>query len=139
MPHDRSPGFGVLRNRLQNVIVALEPGTVPARGGYSIMSEGPKKQIGNSVADIEGPWREPDFESSLIARCRENWSTPVGLLSDAVLAMFIRQQFGLAAVVPESRRRVASAQSDGSELYDGQLSEALASLPSSISENPISD
>jgi hypothetical protein len=78
-----------------------------------------------SIADLEGPWVDPDFESGLIERCRRNWNTPVSELSNQVLATFLRQRFGLEIVIPEARRRVASGYDDDSELYDGELEAAL--------------
>jgi hypothetical protein len=81
-----------------------------------------------SVASIEGPWLDPDFDSGLIQRCRRYWTTPVRQLSDEMLATFMRQEFGLSVVVPEARRRIESGTSDGSELFDGELVEVLGRL-----------
>ncbi|WP_028104306.1 hypothetical protein [Pseudoduganella violaceinigra] len=81
------------------------------------------------VADIAGPWLQPDFESGLIARCRENWSIPVGQISNYVLATFIRQEIAWVITIPEARRRIAAGFFDDSESYDNELfiavSEAL--------------
>ncbi len=60
-----------------------------------------------SVADIEGPWMDPDFESSLIDRCRRNWTTPVRALSNSALATIVRQAVALQLVVPEARHELA--------------------------------
>jgi hypothetical protein len=81
-----------------------------------------------SVADIEGPWIEPEFDSSLIQRLRSNWTVPVVNFSNYVLATFIRQRKGLRLVVPEARRRIELGYLDGSELYDEELSNAIAEL-----------
>lgn len=81
-----------------------------------------------SVADIEGAWIDPEFESSLIQRCRENWAIPVSDLSNYALATFIRQRLGLKLVAPEARRRIELQFSDDSELYDEELSDAIAEL-----------
>ncbi|GAB3367917.1 hypothetical protein GCM10027317_00770 [Massilia agri] len=81
-----------------------------------------------SVADIEGPWVEPAFESSLIQRCRENWSIPIHQVTNHVLATFLRQRAGLSLVVPEANRRIMAQYCDGSEMYDEELSVALADL-----------
>lgn len=81
-----------------------------------------------SVADIEGVWVEPLFESSLIKRCRENWTVPISELSNHVLATFIRQRKGLKLVVPEAIRRIEVGYDDDSELYDEELSNAIAEL-----------
>ena len=79
-----------------------------------------------SVADIEGPWTEPDFDSSLIRRCRQYWNTPIRDLPNQVLATFIRQEIGLELVVPEGKMRLESCFDDDSELYDGELARAVS-------------
>lgn len=81
-----------------------------------------------SVGDIEGSWREPEFDSSLIQRCRENWAVPIGQVTNHVLATFIRQRVGLSIGVPEADRRIEARHDDGSEMYDGELVSALADL-----------
>ncbi|MRV76267.1 hypothetical protein GJ700_31615 [Duganella sp. FT92W] len=73
------------------------------------------------VADVAGPWMEPDFESSLITRCRQNWSTPIFEVSNYALATFIRQQFAWELTLPEARRRIAAGYLDNTELYDDEL------------------
>jgi hypothetical protein len=91
------------------------------------------------VADIVGPWRQPDFESSLIARCRENWLIPAGELSNYVLATFIRQRIAWDITLPEARRRIATGFLDDTELCDDELfvavSEALMSSFANYSPN----
>lgn len=81
-----------------------------------------------SVADIEGAWVDPEFESSLIKRFRENWTVPISELSSHVLATFIRQRQGLKLVVPEAMRRIEAGYEDDSELYDEELLNAIAEL-----------
>lgn len=81
-----------------------------------------------TVADIEGPWVEPNFNSGLIERCRTYWTTPVTELPNGVLAMFIRQKFGLSVVIPEAHLRIEQGFHDDSELYDGELSNALSEV-----------
>jgi hypothetical protein len=78
-----------------------------------------------SVADIEGPWIDPDFESGLIQRLRRNWATPISEVNNEALATFLRQRIALSLVVPEARKRVEAGVDDGSELYDGELANAL--------------
>ncbi|MBZ6072941.1 contact-dependent growth inhibition system immunity protein [Aeromonas schubertii] len=82
-----------------------------------------------SVADVEGTWVEPNFESSLIARCRSNWSVPVSEVSNYVLATFIRQRIALRLVVPEAKRRIAAGYIDDTELYDEELMVAVSEAP----------
>ena len=78
-----------------------------------------------SVADVEGPWVEPDFNSGLIERCKQNWYVPVDKLTNHVLATFLRQQIASSLIVPEARTRIHLSIDDDSELYDGELAEAL--------------
>ena len=82
-----------------------------------------------SVADVVGPWVDPQFESSLIERCRRNWTVPVNELSNYALATFIRQRIALHLVVPEAKRRIEVGFTDGTELYDDELSVAISEAP----------
>jgi hypothetical protein len=81
-----------------------------------------------AVADIVGPWVDPDFNSSLTERCRDNWLVPVGEISNYVLATFIRQQIALGLVVPEAQRRIASGFTDETEILDDELALAIAGI-----------
>jgi hypothetical protein len=81
-----------------------------------------------SVRDIEGPWVEPEFDSSLVQRCRENWAVPLGQVTNHVLATFICQRVGLSIGLPEADRRVRARYDDESEMYDGELASALTDL-----------
>jgi hypothetical protein len=93
---------------------------------------------GRSVADVEGPWVEPNFDSSLVERCRENWSVPVEKLSNYALSTFLRQRFALQIVIPEGQRRLKVCFVDGTELDDDELAnavqEALNARPNNASE-----
>jgi hypothetical protein len=77
------------------------------------------------VADVEGPWVEPDWDSGLIARCREYWNVQVSELPNGILATYLRQSIGLSLLIPEARKRIAAGIDDGSEMFDGELREAL--------------
>jgi len=77
------------------------------------------------VADVEGPWVDPDFASGLIARCREYWSVPVSDLPNGILATYLRQRIALSLTIPEARKRLAAQVDDDSEMYDGELRQAL--------------
>jgi len=81
-----------------------------------------------AVADIVGPWVEPDFNSSLIERCRDNWLVPVGEISNYVLATYIRQRIALGLVVPEAQRRIASGFADETEILDDELALAISGI-----------
>ncbi|EGM76349.1 hypothetical protein Rhein_3411 [Rheinheimera sp. A13L] len=82
-----------------------------------------------SVADVEGLWVEPELNSGLIQRCRDNWSKPVSQVTNHVLATFIRQKLALAIVVPEAENRLKRGYVDDTELYDKELEVAINELP----------
>ncbi len=79
-----------------------------------------------TAADICGPWIDPDWQSGLIERVRDFWSVPIAELPDAGLALFLRQRIAVEPVLVEARRRLALGQPDDSELYDGELANAVA-------------
>jgi len=81
-----------------------------------------------TVAEIVGPWVEPDFKSSLIERMLLNWALPVGEISNYVLATFIRQRVALDLVIPEANRRIASGFTDETEILDDELAIAIAAI-----------
>jgi hypothetical protein len=78
-----------------------------------------------TVADVEGPWVDPQWESGLIGRCKRGWNTPVAELTNDLLATYLRQKIALSLVVPEARKRIAAGFVDDTELYDDELAEAL--------------
>jgi hypothetical protein len=67
-----------------------------------------------SVADLLGPWRDPDFESGLIARCRRAWNKPIRELTNEELATFLRQEIAVDALLPFAKRRVELGIDDNS-------------------------
>ncbi|MEX0612556.1 MAG: hypothetical protein WD738_15305 [Pirellulales bacterium] len=85
-------------------------------------------EVPRTVEDVEGPWRDPNFESSLIHRCRQYWSVPVDQLPNDALATYLRQRIAPAIIVPEAKKRVESGFDDGSEMYEGELANALQGL-----------
>ena len=85
-----------------------------------------------SVADIEGAWNEPDFDSGLIRRCRNNWSVPVCDLTNQALSTFLRQKFALQIVIPEGKRRLQANFIDDTELYPEELANAIEAAEASL-------
>jgi hypothetical protein len=77
-----------------------------------------------SVADFLGPWIEPNFESSLIARCRAAWNKPFRDLSRLELATLLEQKFVIEHVLPVARKKLQEA-NDDTEMFDGQLAEDI--------------
>ena len=82
-----------------------------------------------SVSDIEGPWVEPELNSGLIQRCRDNWSKPISDVSNHVLATFIRQKLALSIAIPEAKMRLEKGYADETELYDEELQVAVDEAP----------
>jgi len=78
-----------------------------------------------TVADVVGPWVDPQWESGLIEKCKRGWNTPVTELTNELLATYLRQRIALVLVVPEARKRIAEKFVDDTELYDEELEEAL--------------
>lgn len=78
-----------------------------------------------SLADILGPWRDPDWESGLIARVREAWSKPIDRLTNHELATCLRQEFALGHLLPIARKRIADKFDDGTEVHDTELADAI--------------
>jgi hypothetical protein len=82
-----------------------------------------------TVEDVEGPWDDADVESGLIDRCRRSWTVPVEQLSNAALAMFLRQRIAVPLIAPEARRRIRDGIHDDSEQDDDELADALKAAP----------
>ena len=77
-----------------------------------------------SLSDILGPWVEPNWDSGLIARCREAWNKPLQTLSRQELATLLRQRFALARLLPVAKGKLQDADDD-TEMFDGELQEAI--------------
>lgn len=78
-----------------------------------------------AVADIVGPWTEPEFSSGLIDRCRIAWNKPLRCLSRQELATFLRQRIAVEHVLPIAINRIQNGDDDETELYDGELESAV--------------
>jgi hypothetical protein len=77
-----------------------------------------------SIADILGPWVEPDWDSGLIARCKEAWNKPLKDLSREELATLLRQKFAINQLLPVAKKKLQQAD-DNSEMFDGELAQAI--------------
>ncbi len=78
-----------------------------------------------TVANVEGPWIDSQFDSSLNERCRRGWNMPVDELSNELLATYLRQRIALSLIVPEAQRRIAKKFVDDTEFYTEELEESL--------------
>jgi hypothetical protein len=78
-----------------------------------------------SLADIIGPWVDPNFESGLIDRCRRAWSRPLRDLSREELATLLRQLIAVEHVLPIARKRLQEGIDDDTEMYAGELEAAI--------------
>ena len=78
-----------------------------------------------SVADILGPWVDPQWDSGLIDRCRKAWSKPLRDLNNEELSTFLRQRVAVEYVLPIATRRLQDRIDDETEMYDGELAAAI--------------
>ncbi len=78
-----------------------------------------------SLEEIEGVWEEPESPSGLVLRCHEARKKPIDRLSDLELATLLNQDIGVQHILPEAIRRVAHNQPDDTEMFEGQLKEAV--------------
>ena len=78
-----------------------------------------------SVRDIEGKWIG-DAPTGLIQRCKESWDTPLRELSDLMVATYLNQKIATGYMIQEAERRLSDFEPDDTEMFDGQLKEALA-------------
>jgi hypothetical protein len=81
----------------------------------------------SSVADLVGPWVDSDWESSLILRCKAAWNKPLGKLTNRELATFLYQGIATNYILPIAKNRVENKIDDDSEIYEGELKEAIDS------------
>ena len=79
----------------------------------------------HSLAEIEGPWEEPNFESGLIERLRAAWSKPIESLTNHELATCLRQQIAIDHLLPLAKKRIADGFADDTELNDTELAGAI--------------
>ncbi|HEX3799651.1 MAG TPA: contact-dependent growth inhibition system immunity protein [Verrucomicrobiae bacterium] len=79
-----------------------------------------------SLTDILGPWVEPDWDSGLIRRCKEAWNKPLRDLSREELATLLRQRFAVEHLLPIAIKKLEAQDDDSTEMFDGELSEAIA-------------
>ncbi|MFO1489122.1 MAG: contact-dependent growth inhibition system immunity protein [Verrucomicrobiota bacterium] len=78
-----------------------------------------------SIADLLGPWVDPDWESGLVDRCRQAWGKPLRDLSNEELATLLRQKIAVEHILPIAKKRVEEKVDDNSEMYDGELKDAV--------------
>ena len=85
-----------------------------------------------SLEQIEGPWDEPEFKSGLVLRCHAARKKPIDQLSDLELATLLNQDIGVQHIISEAVRRLAQNRPDETELFDGQLKEAVEKKPQGL-------
>jgi hypothetical protein len=79
-----------------------------------------------TLAQILGTWQQPDFESGLIERCRKAWDKPLDSLSNLELVTCLQQNLAIAHIIPVAKKRLKDLVDDDSEMFEGQLAEAVA-------------
>jgi hypothetical protein len=85
-----------------------------------------------SVADLLGPWQDGDFESGLTQRCKLAWNKPRLELTNEELATLLRQDIATEFILPEARYRLENKIDDDSEMFEGELMEAVQSADRSV-------
>jgi hypothetical protein len=90
-----------------------------------VVAFGAKQMKLQSVADIVGPWVDPEWNSGLIQRCRKSWATPIRELSNEMLATFLRQDIATEIILEEASQRLLAGFEDESEIYEGELAAAV--------------
>jgi len=83
-----------------------------------------------SVSDIVGEWKDPDFESGLIERCKNAWKKPISDLTNEEMATYLRQDIAVKEILPLARERVSKGYDDDTEMFDGELKEIVEKLKS---------
>ena len=81
-----------------------------------------------SVAEILGPWIDPDWDSGLVDWCRNAWSKPLRELTNQELATMLRQRIAVAHILPIATERVEDRINDDTEIYEGELKDAIESV-----------
>jgi hypothetical protein len=81
-----------------------------------------------SIADLLGPWVDPNFQSGLILRCKAAWYKPLEDLTNLELATFLDQRIGIDHVLPIAKNRVESKIDDDTEYYEGHLNASIESV-----------
>jgi hypothetical protein len=84
-----------------------------------------KKTDSMSVADLLGPWVDPDLNSGLIQRCRKAWNKPIRDLSNQELITLLLQRIAVEQILPIAKKKVEDNVDDGTEMYDGELRAAI--------------
>lgn len=85
----------------------------------------PKLPEDITIADLLGPWVEPDWNSGLIDRCRKAWTKPLRELNNDELATLLRQRIAVEHILPLARKRIEDGIDDDTELYEGELEAAI--------------
>ncbi len=85
-----------------------------------------------SLADLAGAWVNPGFESSLVLRCKAAWSKPLGQLTNRELATFLQQRMATENILPIAKARLESKTDDGTEIYEGELKEAVEKMAANL-------
>lgn len=80
----------------------------------------------NSLSGIIGSWVNPDFESGLIARCRDAWQKPIDSLTNEEIATLLRQKIAVEHLLPIAKKRVKDRTDDDTEMFVGELAAAIS-------------
>jgi hypothetical protein len=78
-----------------------------------------------SLADIIGPWIQPEWDTGLIERCRNAWNKPLRTLTNEELATLLRQRIAVKHLLPIAQQRLRDGFDDDTELSEGELQRAV--------------
>jgi hypothetical protein len=78
-----------------------------------------------SVSEILGRWEDPNWDSGLIQRVKAAWNKPAEELSNEDLATFLWQNIAAEYLLPIAQQRINENYEDDSEMYVGELKEAV--------------
>ncbi|HVU16113.1 MAG TPA: contact-dependent growth inhibition system immunity protein [Candidatus Didemnitutus sp.] len=82
--------------------------------------------MSQTLAQILGPWQQPEVDTSLITRCRNAWNKPIDQFTDLELVTCLQQDLAIGYVLPIAKNRLQNSAPDNSEMFEGQLAEAVA-------------
>jgi len=78
-----------------------------------------------SLANILGPWIDPNWDSGLVNRCKSAWNKPIQTLTNEELATLLRQRFAIEHLLPIAKGRLETSFDDDTEIYEGELRAAI--------------
>ncbi len=85
-----------------------------------------------TVADIEGDWKDQNWESGLVKRCQKAWNKSLDDLTNQEIATFLRQEIAVDHILPLAIQRVNDGYDDDTEMFEGELKKVMEKINKSI-------